>query len=322
MLVGGGMIDDVRLVLFKHLINATAVTDRTDQHNQIDLGMFSPQFLFNFIGIVFIDIKNNQFLRMMQCNLPAEFRTNASAPAGHQNRLSVDEPINLCQITADGIPAQQLLNGYILHCRDGDVPVHQLEHARKVFQFTFGFLTDLQDFTAFRFRCAGNRHINFADIVFFDHCRYFVPASDNRNTVDVPVPFVRIIVNNAADFSVDLLCLMEIPQNHLTGISGTHQKNPRRRLDHCFFPRRLFHQIEPIGKPRSQHEQVLKKRPHYIIGNRHPVIEQPYHGKMERRGNTVCNGYPCQLVIACKTPEALIQPEGAEKNNTENGIDG
>lgn len=66
------MINDLRLICFKHGIYALTVPNRSDKHFKIKGFIFSFEFLLDIISIVFIDIKNYELLRLMSGNLPAK----------------------------------------------------------------------------------------------------------------------------------------------------------------------------------------------------------------------------------------------------------
>jgi len=57
VLVGSRMINNLRFIFFKDLVQSSAVTYRTDQSNQIQFRMLSFQFLLNCICIILINIK-------------------------------------------------------------------------------------------------------------------------------------------------------------------------------------------------------------------------------------------------------------------------
>ena len=85
MFVSGRVVNDVRLVLFKDHVDAAAVADGADEHHQVQVFVFSPQFLFDIVGIVFVNIKDDQLFRLVGGNLPAELAADGTASAGDQD---------------------------------------------------------------------------------------------------------------------------------------------------------------------------------------------------------------------------------------------
>ena len=52
MFVGSRMINDVWPVLFENIIHPVGIPHRTDEHFQIQIRIFSLQFLLDIIGMV------------------------------------------------------------------------------------------------------------------------------------------------------------------------------------------------------------------------------------------------------------------------------
>lgn len=51
------MIYDFRLVFLEHYIDSSAVSDRSDQNNKVEVFVLTSQFLFDIVCIILIDIK-------------------------------------------------------------------------------------------------------------------------------------------------------------------------------------------------------------------------------------------------------------------------
>ena len=143
MLVGCGVIDDLRPVFLKHTEYAPAVPDGPDQCNQVKIRIPFLQLHLNIIGVVLIDIENDELPRTVRRNLPAQFAPDGSAASGNHNGLAGNEGKDLLHIGADRLPAEQVLDGYILHLLDRDLSQHQLVHTGQVLQLAVGLLTDV-----------------------------------------------------------------------------------------------------------------------------------------------------------------------------------
>ena len=83
-----GVIHDIRLIRLEQPVNFPTVSDRSDQHLQIQFRIFCYQLLFNVISIVFINIKNNQPFWLMPRDLPSELASNRPAASGDEYRLA------------------------------------------------------------------------------------------------------------------------------------------------------------------------------------------------------------------------------------------
>ena len=95
MLMCGRMIDDVRVIFCENLEDSAGIPNRTDKHSKLQFRKVLPKFQLYAIRIIFINIKNNELLRIVSGNLPAKLRAYASSAAGDQYRLSVNKAENL-----------------------------------------------------------------------------------------------------------------------------------------------------------------------------------------------------------------------------------
>ena len=115
MLVCGGMIDDLRAIVMKDFKHAPAVADRSDQNLQIQVGIFLAKLKLYIIGIVFIDIENDELPGIVCGSLAAQLRADGSAAACDHDRLPVNEVEDLPHIRLDRFTAQKVLNRNRLH---------------------------------------------------------------------------------------------------------------------------------------------------------------------------------------------------------------
>ena len=103
-----------------------SISHRTDQHYQIQFRIIPLQFLLNVIGIIFINIKDDQLLGLMSCDLTAKLASNGTASTGDQHYLSRHIPHDTLHLSVNGFSSQQILNLHIAELGDTDLPVHQL----------------------------------------------------------------------------------------------------------------------------------------------------------------------------------------------------
>ena len=137
------MINNVRFIGFKYIIDLSGITDRTDQYHQIQLGMFGPKLLLNVVCIVLIHIKDHQSLRCMLGDLAAELTSDRSASTGHQDSFSADITENLIHIYLDRISSQEILHSHILHFAEGYFSCDKLIDTRQDLHLAFGFFADI-----------------------------------------------------------------------------------------------------------------------------------------------------------------------------------
>ena len=83
MLVGRRMVHDVGAVFFKHRLDPVGVPDGADEHHQVQVRILLLQLQLDVVGVVFVDIKDDQLLRVMACHLAAQLASDGAASPGH-----------------------------------------------------------------------------------------------------------------------------------------------------------------------------------------------------------------------------------------------
>lgn len=76
--MGCRMVDDVRAISAEDILDAFRIAYRSDQHYQIQRRILTDQLLLDRIGIVLIDIDDDQLLRLMTGDLPAQLASDGS----------------------------------------------------------------------------------------------------------------------------------------------------------------------------------------------------------------------------------------------------
>ena len=87
MLMGCRMVDNVRTISAEDILDTLGITDRSDQHYQIQCRIFTDQLLLDRIGVVLIDIDDDQLFRLMSCNLSAQLASDGPAATSNQYDL-------------------------------------------------------------------------------------------------------------------------------------------------------------------------------------------------------------------------------------------
>ena len=72
MFVRRRMVNDLRAVLLKHLEHFAAVPYGSDQYIIVQVRELLLQLHLQLIGAVLVEVQDDQFLRMMSRDLPAE----------------------------------------------------------------------------------------------------------------------------------------------------------------------------------------------------------------------------------------------------------
>lgn len=313
MLVGSGMVHNLRPVGFEDFEHPAAVADGADEGDQVKLRILLFQLQLDAVGVVFVNIKDDQLLRFMGRDLPAQFGTDGSAAAGDQDGLSGNKHKDFGHICLNRLTSQKILNRHILHGADGDFPGYELIHSGKLTEFAAGLVADGQDIPLLLNAGAGDRQEDLVDIVLRGCRQDLVPAADDWDTVQVAVPFVLVVVDDADDLILDLVCPGHIPQDHLAGATRADQHDP--------FP---FHgfvaPFEDLDESEAEayhhQEEPLEECAEDVIGDRHPPDEDGNQDRVEDRG---CNGThtgPHELGEAGIPPHPAVH---AEKDKDDNG---
>ena len=105
MLMGRSVINDLRPVIGKDLKHPSAVADGADEGHEVQVREGILQLVLDVIGVVLIDIEDDELLRVMGRDLAAELGADGPAAARDQDGLAAEEVINLLHLGADHLPA-------------------------------------------------------------------------------------------------------------------------------------------------------------------------------------------------------------------------
>ena len=197
VLMGRRVIDDLGVILIEHLEDPPAVPNRADKGGQLQSGERGFELELDIIGVVFIDIEDDELLGVMGRDLPAELAADGAAAAGDQHRFAVYEREYLPHVGLNGGSAQQILHGYVLHGADGYLTGDQLVHAGQLLKFTVGAAADVQNIPLVLRIGAGNGKEYLVHMVFFHVDQDIVPAAHHQHPIHVPTPFVGIVIDDA-----------------------------------------------------------------------------------------------------------------------------
>ena len=249
MLVSRCMEHQVRMIQAHDLVDTVGITDRTDQHQQIQIRMVSLKLHLNIIGIIFVNIQNDQLRRIGSCDLTAKLTADGSTATGNQNHLIGHIAHDLIGIDTNGLPAQQILGIHITQLTDADITVDHLINAGKCLHFATGGRTDVQNLLPGLCAAAGNCEDNRADLVTVHHSRNFFTATHDGNAAQPLSMFYRIVINDTNQIIPDILTADKLCRQGSAGITGTDQHHMFHagRVSHMgqFYLRRSD---KPVGK--------------------------------------------------------------------------
>ena len=313
VLMGRGVIDDLGPVGIEDLEDAPAVPHGADQGHQVQLWILPLQLQLNLVGVVFIDIKDDQLLRIVGGDLPAQLRSDAAAASRHQDALAVDEVEDLLHVRADGFPAQQVLDGNLLHGGGGDLAQDELIHAGQLLQLAARLVADGQDIPLLLHRGAGDGQEDLIDVIFLNRGKNLIPAAHDGHALHGPVPLIGIVVDDADHLVIlHLVGAVQILQDHLARGAGPDEHHPAGSLlaGPVQAPLILGNPVQEAG-PRQEDE--LHARAPDVIGDGHPFQSQGDENRVDDGSRQGYHQRPDQNAEGGETPHAPVQsanPEG------------
>ena len=127
MLVRGGVEHDLGTVAVHQAHESRAVADRADFDGKVKVRTVSEfQLLLNVVGVVLVNIEDDQPLGTVLDDLAAQLAADGAAATGDQHGASEQQPLHGGNIQLDGIPAQQILDPHLPQLLADRLPVDQL----------------------------------------------------------------------------------------------------------------------------------------------------------------------------------------------------
>ena len=172
-----------------------SISHRTNQHYQIQFWIIPLQLLLNVIGIIFINIKDDQLLGLMSCDLTAKLASNGTASTGDQHYLSRHIPHDTLHLSVNRFSSQQILNLHIAELGDTDLSIHQLINTRQHLQLTACLTADIQQFLNLSMRCRRNGDHDLINMVFLCQTADVLAVTCYQHTAQIFSDFTRIIIH-------------------------------------------------------------------------------------------------------------------------------
>ena len=319
MLVRRCVVDDLRPVGLADLEHAAAVPDGADEGDEVQVRVRVLQLVLDVVGVVLVDIEDDELLRAVGRDLAAELRTDGAAAPGDEDGLAVNEVEDFLQVGGDGLAPQQVLNRDVLHLADGDVPEDELVHAGQVLQLAAGLLADIQDVPALLGRGAGDGEEDLLHRVLLGVLQDGVPAADDGHAVNVSAPFVGVVVDDTDDLLFGLVGGADVAEDHLAGVARADEHHAG---DVAPLAAGLAQEEdEAVGKAHAHHEDKLDHAADDIVGNGHAAEDERDEDAVEDARDDGGQDDAPELREAGKAPEALIQPQRHKDDHAEDRVD-
>ena len=321
VLVGGGVIDDLWMVLLKDLEHAAAVADGADEGHEVEIRILLAQLQLDGVGVVFVDIEDDELLRMVPGHLAAELRADAPAPAGDEDDLAVDEVINLVKVGGDGFAAQKVLDGNVPEFRDRDLTVDELVIPGEHLHLTAGLVADTEDFLPVFPRHAGYGEKDLRHLILLDILKDRLSSADDGDALDGAVPLVGVVVDDADGNIVYLVRGLHVTEDHPSGLSRADDHDAATGLALTAQPGPQEEQ-EAEEEAQAHDEEQLKHASPDIVRHRHAAVKSRDEDNVENGGGEGAEDGLGEFLDARVAPHDAVHVEAVENDHREDGVDG
>ena len=321
VLVGRSVIDDLGMILLKDLEDTPAVADGADQDHKVQVRILFAQFQLDGVGVVFVDIEDDELLRVMARDLAAELRADAPATAGDEDDLSVNKVEYLAQIRRNGFAAQKVLDGDVPEFRDRDLIVHQLIHAGEHLHFAAGLVAYAEDLLPIFAGHTGHGEEDLRHLILRDILEDRLSSADDGHALDGAVPLVGVVVDDADGNIVYLVRGLHVTEDHPSGLSRADDHDAATGLALTAQPGPQEEQ-EAEEEAQAHDEEQLKHASPDVVRHRHAAVESRDEDDMENGGGERAEDGLGQFLDAGIAPHDAVHVEAVENDHREDGVDG
>ena len=318
MLVGRGVEDQLRSVGIQHIVHAGGVPDGADEGHQIQVGITPLELHLDVVGVVLVDVEDDELLGVGLGDLAAQLAADAAAAAGDHDHLAGDEIQDLVQIDLDGVPAQQVLDIDLAQAADGDITVDQLVDAGHHLDLTAGGGANVEEFLPGLGRAGGDGVDDAVDGILLHGGGDLLPAAHDGHAAQPLAPLHGVVVDETADPALDVGAVGELGDQSLTGLTGTDD-------EHIFLvigmtqTRQMLAYIaqHPPAEADGQGEQPADGQAHDVEGLGHLDLQQQSQHIGHDGQHQIALQHPHELIGADEAPDAAVQTQEAEHTDAD-----
>ena len=211
MLVGCSVENYFWVILLENLVHAEVVANTCDKRHEVQaLPVFHDQFLLNIVGVVFVDINDDDHLRIVLGNLAHQFATDTTTTAGHHTNLVFDVGANVLVIEFNGVSTEQVFDLDVtdLCCEVCSAftdirSVQKRSDKRKHFDRKSGLAAKFQNLLTVLRRATRNGKKNRFDFFELGYLRDIACATSDQDVPNILANFIAVIVDKANRIDVD-----------------------------------------------------------------------------------------------------------------------
>ena len=264
MLVRRGMEHDIRAEAAEHLLQLFSVAHRGDLYIQIERDRTVEQLLLDVVGVVFIDIKDDDLLGVVMRHLPAQLGADGAAAARDEADLILDEGGHIGIVEHDRRPAQQIFKGDARRLLQERLVEHHFMDIGQCPDLAARLKAVGKDLLAAFDGAGGNGKQDGLDLVQPHQLADTVHRAADRNALDAAGDLVRVIVNDADGAVLAALRPQHFPDEHLAGLPAAD--------DHGVFLRHML-----VMRGKIVEIQIQQPRPDDGAGR-----DKKFHGAVKR----------------------------------------
>ena len=307
------MEDHVRLILLHHTADTVRVPAGADEGHEVQLRVLHDELLLDAVRVVLIDVEDDELLRLVACDLTAEFRADRSATAGDEDGLPLDHTEDFFVVDLDRFTTEEVEDVDVTELADADFAVDELVDARDGLQLTAALLTDVEDLCALFGGRGRDRIDDFRHLVLLYGTENVVSGADDRDAVEDAALLVQVVVDQADRIALQVLTGEELLDEHPAGIT--------RADDHHALT--WFAALPLAGDTVEETDEAIEEAHagvHHeaeavaddVVGSWHVHVHEEHAEGIQYEEHQVGADHIEELDEAREVPDAVVQAEEVE----------
>ena len=313
MLVRRRVEDQLRPVRVEDRADALRVAHAAYERHQVEIRVVVPQLLLDGVGVVLVDVEDDELLGVVARDLAAELGSDGAAAPGDHDNAALDETAHLLRVHHDGVAAQQVLQADFAQLAHGHLAVHELVDARYRADLAPCGAAQLQDLPAVGAAAAGDGKDDLVHAVLVAGPGDRVAAAHDGHALKVAAVLAGVVVHRADHPHAQLRAHGNLADQGAAALAGPHHQDA---LGLCV-----------SAEPAAQQAHEAPGETHARCGGEaQEATSQPVrhghahtHGERQerqRRGVHRPGGdEPAQLAHRGEAPDAVVQAQRPERGH-------
>ena len=228
MFVGRCVEYMIGFIGFHYLENTFTILDIRDDRDDFDRAYVQvAQFFIDQVDRIFTVSQQDQFFRSEFCDLAADFRSDRTTCATHQDHFIFQLLGNFGAIQLHFFTSQQIDHIDVAEAADGQFPFQDILDTWHLIDFHICLIAVIQNGFQLRRlqRWDGNRHL--IDGKLLHQCRDVFFRTDHRDVEQARIRLVPVVVHNADDFDFTRLAQDAVDEDTATRTGPDNQRTDR-----------------------------------------------------------------------------------------------